>query len=46
MKSMNSIGRSIEILSFNQLRNILGGDGEIVVTDEQDIDMPDINTGK
>ena len=44
MKSMNRISSRIEILNINQLRNILGGDGVPTSNDEQDLDIPDIQS--
>ncbi len=42
MKSMNYISSNIEVLNLNQLRFILGGDGDSITVDEQDNDTPDI----
>lgn len=42
MKSMNYISNQIEILNINQLRYIIGGDGDQISLDEHDNDTPDI----
>lgn len=42
MKSINYISSRIEKLNINQLRYIVGGDGDHINLDENDHDTPDI----
>jgi hypothetical protein len=42
MKSMNYISSNIEILNIDQLRYIIGGDGDHILLDENDNDTPDL----